>query len=302
MTDTAAAALLASEDAAAGAGAQNGAEQAQNDGQAQQQQGNEGGADKAAKENASWYGEVDDPELKGWLENKKFPGVKDALASYRALEQHLGAKANETVILPKGADDKEGWDRLHKAVGRPDEPGGYKLPIPEGSDPTFASKASEWFHEAGIGQKQAEGLAGKWNAFVAEQQAQAEQQFAATSKAELEKLTGEWGAEAPANREMARRAMRQFGLGEEKTLGALERALGTRKMMETLAAIGKGLAEDTFEGGEGQKGFGMSADAARARIATLQNDKDWQTKFINGGTAEKDEWDRLHKIAYPAAA
>lgn len=294
MTDTAAAALLAAEPGEQQT--QQNTEQQADTGQQQEQQTQQKQGD------ASWFDGVEDADLKGWLENKKFPGWKEALTSYRALEQHVGAKANETVILPKGADDKEGWDRLFKAVGRPDEPGGYKLPVPEGSDPSFASKASEWFHEAGIGQKQAETLAGKWNGFVAEMQAEQERVFASTSKAELEALTGEWGQNAPANRELARRAMRQFDLGDEQTLGALERALGTRKMMETLARIGKGLAEDTFESGDGPKGFSMSVDAAKARIQTLQGDKDWQTKFINGDTAAKEEWERLHKIAFPGEA
>jgi hypothetical protein len=41
----------------------------------------------------------------------------------------------------------------------------------------------------------------------------------------------------------------------------------------------------------------MSPEAAKVKLSELSKDKEWVTRWRNGGTAEKAEFDRLTRIA-----
>ena len=236
---------------------------------------------------------VEDAELRGWAANKGFPGLTEALESHRNLEKLLGS---DKAPLPRDENDKEGWERIHKALGRPDDPAAYGLERLENVDPQFAGEAGNWFKEIGLNPKQAGVLAERWQAFVAGREAAERQRYEVTSAQEVAALQGEWGAAFDANVELARRAARQFGVHE--ALPALERALGAKGLMSFLHRVGSGLSEDSYEAGAPAKGFSLSPDQARARIDALKQDQAFGARYLARDAEATSEMERLHRIAF----
>ena len=249
-----------------------------------------------AQTNGNWYDGMDDADLRGYVQNKGWKDPVELAHGYRNLEKLLGS---EKVPLPKGAEDKEGWGRVYDALGRPKSADGYKLPIPEGQQPTeFAKMATSKFHELGLNNAQAEGLANWWNEQMKSQTDTYTQGQIQKSEAELADIRREWGNAYDENVNLAQRAAMEFGLNAEK-LTALESAMGTGDMMKFMARIGRGLTEHTYEGGKTTQGFGMTPEAAQQRISQLREDKEWSTKYINGNADAKTEMARLMAIAFP---
>lgn len=118
------------------------------------------------------------------------------LGSYRNLEKLLGS---EKLPLPRDDNDREGHERVYKALGRPDTPDGYGLKAPAGGDQAFAGEAAKWFHEAGLSGRQAKAVADRFNAHVGQLDAAAEQHYRACSQQEADELRSEWGERFDAN-------------------------------------------------------------------------------------------------------
>lgn len=236
-----------------------------------------------------WFDGIGDTELKGWVGNKNFKSAEDAMVAYRNLETVLG---RDKLPVPKDENDVEGYGRIYKALGRPDTPEGYGLEKLEGGDEAFARSVAGWLHEAGVGQRQAQSLGEKWNAFMTEQTKAAQTAFETQSARDLADLRGEWGVNAEANLEHFRRGARQFGVDKD-SMKSIEIALGTRKAMELFAKIGQGLGEDQFIEGNTVKTFGMTVEGATARKNALMADKEWAGRYLTGGAAEKAEMEKL---------
>lgn len=244
----------------------------------------------------NWYDAIEDSELKGYVQNKGWKDPVELANGYKNLEKLLGG---EKLPMPKGAEDKEGWTRVYDALGRPKSADEYKLPIPEGDPGTFAKAASGKFHELGISQQQAEGLAKWWNETQQGQLSEMQQQSAAKVQADLTSLKTEWGQAYDENVSFGQRAAREFGLDAAK-LTAIENALGTGEMLKFMARVGRGLSEDTFEAGKGSGNkFGMTPEAARERIGALRNDSSWSAKYISGDAEAQAEMRKLMALAYP---
>lgn len=222
-----------------------------------------------------WYSGIQNEDLRTWIAGKNFPDIQTAIESHRNLEKLLGS---DKIALPTGDDDKEGWDRLYNAIGRPTSPEGYKLLAPQGVelDKDLVSGFTKAAHALGISQKAAQGLL-NWYLGAQEAQAtalrqQAEEQAKAAeaqSEKEINELRTEWGKDFDANIEAAKRAARQFGVGEE-TLSKIEEAIGTKELLSLFHRIGVGLGEDTAVGlNGGASGFGMTKDQARAKLSEI---------------------------------
>ena len=96
-----------------------------------------------------------------------------------------------------------------------------------------------------------------------------------------------------------RRAGKEFGLSEDE-FQQISGALGSGKTLELFQRIGSKLGEARpFDpsGSGGNSGFGMTPEAARGRIEALTKDKDWSSKYLGGGASEREEMERLQKIA-----
>ncbi|MCB2056203.1 MAG: hypothetical protein KDE35_18435 [Geminicoccaceae bacterium] len=128
-----------------------------------------------------------------------------------------------------------------------------------------------------------------------------ETDFQQKSEAEWTELQRAWGTGFDGRVELARRAARQFGFGEEQ-LGAIERAIGSKAMMERFAAIGAGLAEDVTPAHEsGSRPERVGPDAARAELARLEQDTGFMAACLDGAAPGHAEavarFGRLFEIA-----
>ena len=255
----------------------------------------------------AWYESVPDPELKGFLSNKKFASPTELAVAYRNLEGVFGAdKAGRTILRPNdqmGPDgklikrDEAGWSAFNKAIGVPEKPEDYALPVPEGDDGAFAKTAAQWMHKAGVPKGAASVVAEQWNAFIGEQVKAGKEAEQVRAVEETNKLREEWGASYDANVELSQRGLRAVaklaGLdtGENGDLERLQQVLGPQKLMKMFAAIGNTVKESGFAGGDGSARFSQSIDDAQAKINEYQlartkgeiNDYTWNNEYMAPG-------------------
>lgn len=237
-----------------------------------------GGEEVGSGTNGDWRAGLPD-DLRSFAEKKGWADPAQALQGYRGLEQLLGAdRAGRTVTMPKEGADEQERAAFFERLGRPPEPAGYGLEQREGADPQWASEAARVMHEAGLSKSQAEQLAGWWESQLAGRQRQAETDYAARTRADLEALTAEWGAQAQERIETARRYARAAGF-EEGELDAIERAIGTRAMLERFDAAGRGLMEDAAPADSAGVQTPATPQAARAALDRMLGDPE-QSKML----------------------
>lgn len=266
------------------------------------------GADPAAANGASkWYeATFRDPENRGLAELKRWGGPDDLATSYRNLERLKGVPENELLRIPK-PEDAAGWEAFHARL-RPAKPEDYDLG--EHAPKEGQTDLRPLAHKYGLTPQQARGLAGELAQLVQAQTGTQATQREASRTADMAALKTEWGGEYDANIEAGKRAVKHLGW-DEKKIDALEAALGTRGTFELAARIGRGLREDGMPGqtqlaGGGQQSepFGLTPQAAQARLKQMQADPAFQARLYN--TTDKAvrlaamaERDKIGAIAYP---
>lgn len=265
-----------------------------------QAQGAGAGAGAAGGQGAApWYGSFQNAELRGYVESKGFASPEVLADGYRNLEKLTGVPPDQLLRLPKD-DDKAAWDGVWKRLGRPDKPEDYKLPVLEGDSGDFAKLAAQWFHEAGVPAKAAQAIAAKNNEYLKNAMAGMQKVRAEKFAQEEKALMREWGDAAEKNLGLVDAVADKLGI-DDKALVALRDAMGPAGAMRFLHNLGAKLGEDTFVSGNGTPSFAgrMSPDAAQARIEQLKADPAWAQKYLQGGATEREEMDRLLKMAYP---
>jgi len=245
-----------------------------------------------------WATEVAE-DLRGLVSSKGWQGPEDALRSYKQLESSMGAdKAGRGVVLPKGEDDVEGYDKLWQALGRPEDPAGYNLAEVYGdmeADAELLTTFSEVMHKAGLSAGQAKTIASAYKDLEA-----------ARAEADASRLQQEYtlaDREVPeATKEMARRAMRFLNLPPERHIElstSLERALGVKPALELMACFGQLLNEDKppLERSGTGYGFHLSPEAANSKINDLFKDKNFVERYSRSDPSAMAEMERLSRIA-----
>lgn len=259
--------------------------------------GQPGAAGAGGTGGGEWYAGISDEGLRGYVQTKGFKDPGALAESYRNLEKLQGVPQERLLRLPDKSDAPE-WGDVWAKLGRPEDPKGYELK--HDGDPAFADRMAAKMHQLGIPKSAAQGLNAEWNAYVAEIIEADTNAKKAADVADMDKLKGEWGQTFDANVEAGRRAGREFGLNEEQ-FAQISGALGSAQTLKLFQAIGSKLGEakgfDPAGGGQGSSGFSQSPEQARARIGELQRDKDWVQRYLNGGSAEKDEMQRLQRTA-----
>lgn len=242
-------------------------------------------------EAADWISSFQNPDLASYVKAKGFEGPEAVVNSYRELEKLKGVPDDRLLKLPEpGGDMGPIYDRL----GRPKDPSGYELPVPEGDDGSFAKTASEWMYEAGISDTQAKAIAEKWNEHNAAYIEEANRTAQETSLAQKGELEREWGAALEKNEQVARAGARALGMDAE-TINALEQAMGYKNLMNLMKSVGDKMGEQEFIKG----GSNVSSDSALARIESLKADKAFVEKYLAGDVDARAEMGRLSQIAYP---
>jgi hypothetical protein len=97
---------------------------------------------------------------KYWNPDKRQLEVEELAKGYVNLEKLLG---REKVPLPTDDEDQEGWERVYKAIGRPEKPDEYQFNSPELPEDLPYDKEAEqnfrtWAHVNGLNKKQAANL------------------------------------------------------------------------------------------------------------------------------------------------
>lgn len=232
----------------------------------------------------TWVDQIEDTTIKSFVVNKGWKSPGDVAHGYFHLEKLLGG---EKIPMPKGDTDAEGWNRVYKAIGRPETPEGYKLPAPANGERGFIDAAAKVFHDNGLSGKQASALA-KWYSDFSGTITQAQQQAAERRNAtELETFKKEQGSMFDAQLELGRRAAKQFGFTNDE-LVAFESAHGTRALLTRFAAIGQALGEHVVTG-KGAEGFGLNATQASARLEELKRDKEFTAKYLAGDAQARQQ-------------
>ena len=261
----------------------------------------------AAAPAPQWFEAPEHAEVATWAKGRGYKLDEMGAAALPALQGHYNAekligfdRAGRTITLPKDDAPASEIEAFHAKLGRPATAKDYKLPDGLKDDPVAAAFL-DVAHKAGYSQKQLDPVF----AFIGEQQqalaAQAEQQREQQAQADITALQGEWGGEFELRSEAARRAVRELGLSAEEAT-TVESALGVKRAAEVFFKIGEGLMEDKAEGMGGGTGsaFGLSPTEAKAKINALMNDKEFGAKMAKGDVSAKAEWERLHKLAWPA--
>ncbi len=255
-------------------------------------QGAQGGQQQGSGQTGGWWtGDAfrlsDEKPAEGlsnadWLANKKFASFEDAVKSYRTLEQKFGASK---LAMPAGPDDAAAFDAIAKALGRPDDPKGYDIPLPEGDDGSFAEEFRPIAHKLRLSQEQVAGLAGWFNTLGGEGVAQ-------SVEAARAELTKEWGGEYKANAEYARRAATAFGVSDE-VLEQIAGGMGLAPALRLFAKIGRATGEAGGLVDGGRAGFGKSAAQMQARKTEIMQTPELAKKLMDGDPALKAEWDAI---------
>ena len=237
----------------------------------------------------------------GYIQNKGWDSPLKAVESYRNLEKLLGAdKAGNAVVIPKADADTKEWNAVFDRLGRPSEPAGYKVTLPEGGDQNFHNTSLSKMHELGLTKAQGENLMNWYNQTVSQQMQQMETQRVESFNAEEAQVRSEWGAAYTQNLASAQAAARGLGLNSD-TIDALSGALGHKATMNLLAQIGGKLGEDKFVSGDLNTSFGnaMTPAQAKAQIQGLMSDRDFTSKYLKGDADAKAKMVQLHSFAYP---
>lgn len=238
-------------------------------------------------------------ELKGWK------GAEEAIRSYQSLEQLHGVAEDRLVKLPGDPEDAEAWNEVYTKLGRPADAAGYELVKPD--LPDGSPDLTDWFAEqafaAGIPKQKGQAIVANYQAKMAELAADVAQRKAQTSEVEKQAVLREWGTESDANVQAAKEFAGRMKWDSD-LVGKLEDALGTRRLMETLALLGRATSESTFvpPDFESDQGFGLTPAAASAEITRLKGDKQYMDAYLAGDKDAVARMTQLQQLAAPELA
>lgn len=232
-----------------------------------------------------WYATIPEAEARAHIEAKGYKNPAElALANYSLTKMQRGDPS--VVGLPGQNATDDDWKAFYAKLGRPETPDGYDIKFGEGvtADEAMVKWGKQTFHEAGLTPKQAQAVADKWNAFVAEQNATGAASVAQKNDAELAQLTARWGADLDRNKAAGQRVVKTLGLSDE-FVSRIEGQIGSAAVVELLAMIGRKTDEGGFVGGgagaDPNNPETMTKEQATARITSLNGDAEFQKKYTD---------------------
>jgi hypothetical protein len=238
-----------------------------------------------------------EPDVAEWVARKNYKSPAELAKGFLNLEKSWGSEKSRSIAVPTD-DNDAAWSEVFKRLGRPDAPEGYGIKAPEGDDGAMAKALGEVFHRAGLNPRQA-GLLHDWlHSTASDQEREEREERERTFRSEQERLRSEWGKDYDARIDLGNRAARAMGMSMEDMV-RIKETLGPRFLLEKLANAGQWLREDAGVGMAARSGGFGTPEAARARISSLGQDKEFMTKLYDGDGRAKEEWDLLFKTAYP---
>lgn len=255
-----------------------------------------------------WKGLNLSPDHALLLEQRQWKNPADVIASYRNLEQHMGLPPDRLLKLPGEKATAEDWAGVWDRLGRPKDPNGYQIPLPEGDKGDFAKAMAPIFHEAGLTQAQVKVLAERANKMTADRIAAETAEAKTKHENEVKELRTEWGDLYDKNAEIVDKAGAAFGVTAEQ-VKAIGQVLGPKATMKFFFDIGTKIAvEGQFVGGAAagsfsQPGGDRTPEMARAEIKQLMNDRAFAQEYSSPDpkvrTEARNRIARLNQQAYP---
>lgn len=253
---------------------------------------NAGGAPGAVAAPAAWHTtDKFDAETRGWIENRGLhqkaadEALAAAIATARNAEKKMGVPENLLLKLPANMDEPGAMDPIYDRFGRPKGPEGYEFKAPE-NDPVgaeFTTNMAATFHKAGLSKAQADAVFKAIDEFstkVHETELGAE----TTRKAgEMAKLQTEWGDLFGYNKLLAQEAVKALGVtaDEIKALtAAMESDAAVVRLFNRLGQKRGGEAPFLSSDNPIVKYGASTPEAARAKMAELRADPEWQKKYM----------------------
>lgn len=262
---------------------------------------------------APWYADLP-PELHQTVQAKGWGGPKDAIESYVSLERVFGAdKAGNTIVKLRPDATPEEKAAFWSQLGTPADPTGYDFKDVAGLNmlpQEHVDAARSWLHKAGVPADMAKGILAE----VAAAEKAKGDAWASESERAWNEVMVSYGAEADTNIELAIRATKAYGL-DTQTLDAMMRsggagAKGVSILAKMLVDLGKMQTEaptpETLGGVApgGAQGFTVSVEQAKAKIAALNADPAFQSRYLSPNPAIRkgaiEEMENWQKRAYPS--
>ena len=242
----------------------------------------------------------------GFVQNKGWASPEAAVESYRSLESLHGVPADQMIKIPGNPDDQKAWGEVYTKLGRPAEAKNYEFgEVLMGEDGVDLSADFQgWAHNAGLSQRQAKGIFDQFQTKMGQIQGESDQAVGLQAESDLTSLRTQWGQGFDAKIQAGSRFAQRFGLDGDK-LTQLESVLGTKGLLEFTAMLGEAIGEHAgpaFEPTSADTGmqFGITPAHAKAKIADLKVDKDFQKRlFVTGDKDAKEHWRMLHEAAFP---
>ena len=248
----------------------------------------------------SWLGQDAKPEVVDYVKTKGFKGAGAIAEAYMNAERTISSRVFE---VPK-ADDQASWGKIRAAMGVPEAADKYDLG--EIGKTLNADAIKQWtpvFHKLGIPNAAAAELIGAVTLQAKQIETQREAVFQQNSAREAEAVKAKWGDSYDANLDLARRGTAKLGemLGgwPDGALLALEKAIGTERLLNLGLIFGRHTVEAGFVTSDGQHKGMTKAAAQQARNALLssaeKNAALYNTNHPNHA-AVKREWQELGNI------
>ena len=202
-------------------------------------------------------------------------GLNKAFDSYSNLEKLLG---QDKVIVPKGPDDKAGWQAFSKAMGVPEKGEGYGLSdakIPEAMAKHGLTMDKKDFAEVMAAHKVHPTAAkGIWEVYQqrnieAYNKAMTKQKESVTSA--INALKGEWGDAYDTNIELGQTVINKFTSDEEGNNFITAVLSGDPRGIKFLAKIGEQFAENKVPEFQMRK-FSMAPVEIEEEIKRMNSD------------------------------
>jgi len=236
----------------------------------------------------SWTDGFND-DLRGYIDGKGFKDAGALADSYQNLERLRGVPAENLMQFPADPNADGAMDPIYARMGRPDTVEGYTNALGDGFPEDIYTAAATRAHELGLGEGQFQGM----------QQVMAELGASLTEQTETEAATAfdAWKADNVEGFANAAKVMANVGMTEESIAAMLS---GDKTAIYDFAAkVGARSAEGEVVMGEQpkQEGFGMSASAAKGKVAELFSDDSFMKAYTSDSKmVRQPAIDRMAKL------
>lgn len=211
------------------------------------------------------------PEIKPVVETKGWKSPADVVDSYRNLEKLRGVPAERLLTLPEDVTKDGALDPVWAKLGRPEAADKYTNALGEAfADDTFKDAAAT-AHKLGLSDKQFAGMQ-EWLKGTTGQ-------IEAKRTAEVDAAFNDWSAANPQAVQNVQRLTAAVGV----TDAAMDAALKGDKaaLFDVLGKVAARMGEGQVVQGEQAEGFGLTASAAKAKIAQLMADSDFMKGYTD---------------------